>query len=54
MREGWSPTGGGWLQTMSATGRRTVPPPALLSAGRSQRPTTSFIQAPLRFSAGRE
>ena len=49
MRLGLEPTGGVWLQTMWATGRRTGSP-----AGASSllRPITSSIQAPPRFSAG--
>ena len=49
IRLGLSPTGGVWLQTMWATGRRTSCPCA---ANRLLRPTTSSIQAPPRFSAG--
>lgn len=48
MREGVSPIGGVWLQTMWATGRRTRSP---WRANSLLCPTTSSIQAPPRFSA---
>lgn len=41
--------GGDWLQTMCAIGSRTGDPEGASSL---ERPTTSAIQAPPRFSAG--
>ena len=51
MSEGLSPTGGVWLQTMCATGSRISSPAAANSRDWLH---TSSIQAPPRFSAGRE
>ena len=48
MREGCSPTGGVWLQTMWPTGSRTLSPAGAISL---DWPTTSSIHAPPRFSA---
>ena len=47
---GLPPTGSALLHTMCATGRRTAEP---AGASRRERPATSSIQAPPRFSAGR-